>query len=879
MVPEIFGKPCVADDCNLNDVPDASDISGGGSLDANSNGVPDECEDCNRNNVLDDADILGASQDLNANGVPDECEPDCNGNNVPDDQDIAQGSDTDLYGNGVPDGCETDCDGSTVSDYNEIQADLSVDLDRNAVLDVCQDCDGNGTNDVAALGGAHDLWIASGVDPAPLRRFHAAVGSLTATGGGGPAGVVRGGQDVLTLPDQRVLVSSFADDRVLAFGDDGAFLGDFVAPGSGGLDGPTGLALSPAGSVLVASYNNNRVLAYNAKTGAPLGAFVAPGAGGLVKPFGLTFRPGGDLYIAGGDNRVRQYNRNSGSFVRVLVPASSGGLFDPRGLTFKPDGHLVVTSNASDQVLEYEGATGLFIGAFTHVGTGTVLNQTSPWGVRVGPNGSLYVSRTGEPGGDGDGHDHDHGGGGELHLSNAQVYEFDIATGNFLRVLVGGNDHGLIFPTGFDFVPGWAADCNLNLLQDDCDIAAGTSADADADGIPDECQVDCNSNGIQDRLDVIPYGEDLDCNYNLRPDPCDIAADPALDVNANGLIDGCECVSAGSCADADHDGRRDDGCLWWSCQTGTCNSLAVTFADVGGVFGDCHPDGVVDGNDRFHALDCFANVSAEGTMPYPCEAAAPRAYNVDAGGMFGNCVPDGVCDGHDVFHVLSVFEGISLCSCGGAAPAAAPPGGAQKKRPPPILPEAVLQLRASRNRLTAGQNVAVDVRLGSAVPDLRAFQLHLGVSGGTSGSLELVDIFIREPSVFSPAAKESDLAPRAPRYERGAASDERRAVSDERPSLNPPSFWSAFNTSTHQVLAGVDGPGVAVPAGAYLATFVFQATRDAAGTFAVEILADTADPAQRTFLFTSPTAAPRAVAPPAPALVTVESRDMQTFSP
>jgi hypothetical protein len=107
----------------------------------------------------------------------------------------------------------------------------------------------------------------------------------------------------------------------------------------------------------------------------------------------------------------------------------------------------------------------------------------------------------------------------------------------------------------------------------------------------------------------------------------------------------------------------------------------------------------------------------------------------------------------------------------------------------------------------------------------------------------------------------------------GAALAERRATSDEHP------FWSAFNLSTQQMLAGVDGTGVPAPAGAYLATFVFQATPDAAGAFAVEILADPADPGQRTFLFTSAPAAPRAVAPPAPALVTVESRDRSTFSP
>jgi glucose/arabinose dehydrogenase len=40
----------------------------------------------------------------------------------------------------------------------------------------------------------------------------------------------------------------------------------------------------------------------------------------------------------------------------------------------------------------------------------------------------------------------------------------------------------------FRVVPGALVDCNQNGVQDACDISAGTSPDADGDGIPDECQ-------------------------------------------------------------------------------------------------------------------------------------------------------------------------------------------------------------------------------------------------------------------------------------------------------------------------------------------------------------------------------------------------------
>ena len=37
--------------------------------------------------------------------------------------------------------------------------------------------------------------------------------------------------------------------------------------------------------------------------------------------------------------------------------------------------------------------------------------------------------------------------------------------------------------TGFDFLPGYDVDCNLNQLPDSCDIGSGASADADSSGL------------------------------------------------------------------------------------------------------------------------------------------------------------------------------------------------------------------------------------------------------------------------------------------------------------------------------------------------------------------------------------------------------------
>jgi hypothetical protein len=140
-----------------------------------------------------------------------------------------------------------------------------------------------------------------------------------------------------------------------------------------------------------------------------------------------------------------------------------------------------------------------------------------PWGVRVGPDGHVYVSRHGAHAGDGDdGHGHDDDiydddhdeDVGELHINATRLYIFDGQTGNFIRSYITGNDTELWQPTGFDFMPGEDQDCNHNGRHDECDIISGTSEDNDGDGIPDECQcpADTDGNGevnVNDLLTVL----------------------------------------------------------------------------------------------------------------------------------------------------------------------------------------------------------------------------------------------------------------------------------------------------------------------------------------------------------------------------------------
>jgi hypothetical protein len=470
----LLGRTCVIDDCNMNNIPDAVDIAGPTSVDTNGNGIPDECDDCDGDGTLDPQAIALGAPDVNNNGLPDSCEPDCNLNGIPDAFDILMGTSTDAYGNVVPDSCEPDCNANSVSDFTEIQADLTLDVNRDTILDACEDCDADGITDAEELAGANNLWIASDLSNV-VGEYHGRTGVLVKNAEGGWLNTP---QDVAVTEGGRILVSSSGDDRVVEFDRAGSYVGDFVAAGDGGLSYPTGLLLRPNGNLLVSNRNGSSVLEYDGATGSSLGAFVTAASGGLVFPFGLVFTPSGNLLVTSLDNRVLEYDGTTGAFVGVFVsPGDNGGLFDARGMAFKPDGNLLVAGFSSNAVHEYDGTTGSYIGVFHNGGT-----VYGPWGVRVAPNGNIFITRdyeglTSEVAGAA-------GDPQPLHATTTRIYEYDPWNGNHLRSYLLGDDTGLFSPTGFAFMPAMGLDCNVNFLPDDCEWPTAATADAGLQVIP-----------------------------------------------------------------------------------------------------------------------------------------------------------------------------------------------------------------------------------------------------------------------------------------------------------------------------------------------------------------------------------------------------------
>ncbi len=173
-------------------------------------------------------------------------------------------------------------------------------------------------------------------------------------------------------------------------------------------------------ALLVTSYNNPAVLAYDGATGAFLRVFAS--GGGLAGPTGLGLGPDGNLYVTSSDNRILRFDGGTGAFLNVFV--SGPPLTNPVSLAWGPDRNLYTASFSTGTILKYAGATGSLLGSF---GQSTSIN--GPGGMAFGRNGTLYVSDTG----------------------HNRVVQFDPVNGNLLNSF--GQGTSLTAPTGLTAGP------------------------------------------------------------------------------------------------------------------------------------------------------------------------------------------------------------------------------------------------------------------------------------------------------------------------------------------------------------------------------------------------------------------------------------------
>ena len=607
-------------DCDNSGVMDACDVASGAVADCNSNNLPDSCDLAS-----------GASEDCNSNGEPDECEG---------------GSDCNL--NGVLDFCETVVmhvnanatganDGTSWANaYSDLQTAIAAAASECVPVEIWVAA---GVYRPAAAGGSRsatfvlsdNLAIYGGFTGAETSRAQRNANPLTNNtilsgdlDGGGPAN-----------NSYHVVTALSTDDSAIL---DGFSVRDGVADGTNPNDRGAGLRMSAADATIVNC----------AFTGHSAGAGAISVAGGA--PTFTDCLVMGNTAQYGGGFQIYSAAKPTLSACRVLGNASvSGGSGGGVYIASTSNATLVNCAVAANTTVG--NGAGLFVQSTS---VATLINCTVNRNIASLSGGGAFVTINSRVSVRNSilWQNQDAGGvdeSAQLDRSNSTLQVRYSCVQGWTGALSGAGN------TGSDpfFADANGPDGLYGTIDDDVQLAPGSpcidagsngpaNTGSDLRGLPRrindvntvdsgvgtppivdmgayEFQSDCNGNGQADSTDVYT-GASRDCNLNLTPDECEIAAaggapggpyfcteDCAADCNHNGVPDECD-ISGGTSSDCAGEGVPDE------CE------------------GDCNTNGIADSCDiAAGAVDCDSN-----GVPDVCELA------------------DGDCDGSGVLDACEI---------------------------------------------------------------------------------------------------------------------------------------------------------------------------------------------------------------------------------
>ena len=475
--------------------------------------------DCNGNGVLDSCDLLFTSDDCNGNGIPDEC-------------DIASATEDDCNLNGIPDSCEpAPVDAPSPTGGFASASSVAIDGDF-AVVGSTSGNTGAGTAHVFRRVGT--IWVEDGpaliaTDAASGDLFGASVaisGDLLAIGAPGADIGTDINSGAIYVFRRNVGGTWIAEDKffydTVGTDESGYELGTSVAA-----RGDRILAGAPMTSIAGGATGRAEFYSFDGSVWSSDATAIAPSpvdgdhtgaAVDLGSDYAFIGIPGRTVTALVGAGEVHVYRLVTGTwtFTNVL---SSGA--PQAGAGF---GSSVAGTNTTLAVgAPAQDASAGSVYTFERVGTLWAPSQTltSPagtpserFGTAVGMSETLLVIGEGETAATTLGMAH-------VYLRGAVTWTFDSTHSEGVL----GDQYGESVATDGIYAivaaPGapstsvhWLAtilDCNLNLIDDACDIAAGTVTDCNLNGIPDSCE------GVTDTTNPVIAG--LPANISVINDP------------------------------------------------------------------------------------------------------------------------------------------------------------------------------------------------------------------------------------------------------------------------------------------------------------------------------------------------------------------------